>query len=124
MSTATEKPTIGVLKRESRVIQGALQAIRPRVFDNKRPKVLAIGIHEQIAKELPDAHPESIQHFLGYWCNRWPYLKALSKRETHRYHLNGRRGKAITEGQRLRAIDQVEWKKRRQANHPTEAPTP
>lgn len=66
------------------------------VFSLERPKPLAVGARERLEALFPELQRWKINLFLGWWCRRPRYLRALARAGNYRYHPSGRRGKPVT----------------------------
>lgn len=72
----------------------------PIVFlGSRRPKVLKIGIHEDLLVRHPDADADKLSNWLQTWTNTTAYVKRITH-GTNRHDLDGQDVGKITKAQR------------------------
>lgn len=60
----------------------------PQVFEQRRPKVLKIGVHEDLFARFPDADKDKLKRWLRRWVATFAYQTAVMYRN-HRHDLDG-----------------------------------
>lgn len=81
----------------------------PKAFSPENPKPLKIGIHKDILEHNLTMDgtllsSEAIREALGWYCRRYPYLKATSRDNAQRIDLNGQAVGAVAENEKTSAL--------------------
>jgi sRNA-binding protein len=107
--TEPKKPEIGKLsaKYYDRLMAHLSEVIGPEaaipaVFLNRRPRVLKIGILEDLQTRFPAADPKALKDWVARWTRCHQYHEAVAYRN-HRHDLDGNDVSDILEAHRTRA---------------------
>lgn len=77
----------------------------PDIFNKKAPKILAIGLYQQLAMDVQVNLTNTVlRSVLMIWTNRFEYLREVIKPNAVRYNLDGSIQSEVSAEHRLAAI--------------------
>lgn len=84
---------------------GKLIELYPFIFNKNTPKILAIGLYQQLAMDVQVNLTNTVlRSVLLIWTNRFEYLREVIKPNAVRYNLDGSVQGAVSAEHRLAAI--------------------
>lgn len=88
-----------------------IRALNPRIFDMRKPSVLAKTIKDQILKADPTLTKSVVNKFLSFWVKRDRYLSATIACPS-RMNLDGTFAEAITQDEKMYAQSVLRTKRK------------